>query len=192
MEKQEEEKASGQPGAEASGQGKRRMYKEIFGWVAVIVCAYVVAFFVTHCVVLKAEVPTGSMIPTIEVDDRLIGNRLAYLFSDPARGDIVIFPYPDNEKELFIKRVIGLPGETLKIVDGVLYIDGEIYEEPYLNEPMEGSFGPFTVPEGHYFVMGDNRNHSKDSRFWENTYVKRGKILAKAWFCYAPSRRFLK
>lgn len=189
MEKKEEKKTGS--GTETTGHGKRRMCMEIIRWVAVIVCAYGVAFFITHCVVLKAEVPTGSMISTIQIDDRLIGNRLAYLFSDPARGDIVIFPYPDDERELFIKRIIGLPGETIEAVDGVLYIDGTVYEEDYLNEPMRGSFGPFTVPAGHYFMMGDNRNHSKDSRYWKNTYVAREKILARAWFCYAPSWRFL-
>ena len=138
----------------------KSVFKELFSWVMVVVCAFVLAFVITHYVIIKAEVPTGSMISTIQIDDRLIGNRLAYLFSDPKRGDIVIFPYPDNEKETYIKRIIGLPGETLEIVDGVLYIDGKVYEEDYLNEPMTGSFGPFTVPEGHYFMMGDNRNRS--------------------------------
>ncbi len=173
-------------------QGGRRLGREILSWAAIVICAYAVAFFITRCVVLKAEVPSGSMISTIHIDDRLIGNRLAYLFSDPERGDIVIFPYPDNEKITYIKRIIGLPGETLEIVDGVLYIDGAVYEEDYLNEPMEGSFGPFTVPEGHYFMMGDNRNNSKDSRFWRNPYVAKEKISAKAWFRYKPSWEILK
>ncbi len=177
---------------EPDGKRRRRVVKEIFSWVMVVVCAYMVAKFATRCVVLKAEVPTGSMISTIQIDDRLIGNRLAYLFSEPERGDIIIFPYPDNEKITYIKRVIGLPGETVEIVDGVLYIDGAVYEEDYLNEPMEGSFGPYTVPAGHYFVMGDNRNHSRDSRFWVNTYVAKEKILAKAWFRYKPSWDVLK
>lgn len=176
----------------ATGHGAKKVLKELFSWVMVVVCAFVLAFVITHYVIIKAEVPTGSMIATIQIDDRLIGNRLAYLFSDPKRGDIVIFPYPDNEKETYIKRIVGLPGETLEIVDGVLYIDGEIYEEPYLNEPMEGSFGPFTVPEGHYFMMGDNRNHSWDSRYWTNHYVEKGKILGKAWLRYEPSWGLLK
>ena len=177
---------------EPDGKRRRRVVKEIFSWVMVVVCAYMAARFVTRCVVLKAEVPTGSMISTIQIDDCLVGNRLAYLFSEPERGDIIIFPYPDNEKITYIKRVIGLPGETVEIVDGVLYIDGAVYEEDYLNEPMEGSFGPYTVPVGHYFVMGDNRNHSRDSRFWVNTYVAKEKILAKAWFRYKPSWDVLK
>lgn len=186
--------AGAQSGEEAEPvvRGAKRVVKELFSWVMVVVCAFVLAFVITHYVIIKAEVPTGSMIPTIQIDDRLIGNRLAYLFSSPKRGDIVIFPYPDNEQEIYIKRVIGLPGETIEIVDGVLYIDGAVYEEDYLNEPMEGSFGPFTVPEGHYFMMGDNRNHSWDSRYWTNHYVAKNKILGKAWLRYEPSWGLLK
>ncbi len=178
--------------ADASSKRAKNVLKEFFSWVMVVVCAFVLAFVITHYVIIKAEVPTGSMISTIQIDDRLIGNRLAYLFSDPKRGDIVIFPYPDDERETYIKRIVGLPGETLEIVDGVLYIDGIVYEEDYLNEPMVGSFGPFTVPEGHYFMMGDNRNHSWDSRYWTNHYVEKGKILGKAWLRYEPSWGLLK
>ena len=170
----------------------RGVLRELFSWVMVVVCAFVLAFVITRYVIIKAEVPTGSMISTIQINDRLIGNRLAYLFSDPKRGDIVIFPYPDNEKETYIKRIVGLPGETLEIIDGVLYIDGEVYEEPYLNEPMKGSCGPFLVPEGHYFMMGDNRNNSWDSRYWTNHYVAKDKILGKAWLRYEPSWGLLK
>lgn len=177
---------------ESSVRGAKRVARELLSWVMVVVCAFVLAFIITHYVIIKAEVPTGSMIPTIQIGDRLIGNRLAYLFSDPKRGDIVIFPYPDDESQIYIKRVIGLPGETIEIVDGVLYIDGAAYEEDYLNEPMEGSFGPFTVPEGHYFMMGDNRNHSWDARYWTNHYVAKEKILGKAWLRYEPSWGLLK
>ncbi len=177
---------------DVSSKRAKNVLKELFSWVMVVVCAFVLAFVITHYVIIKAEVPTGSMISTIQIDDRLIGNRLAYLFSDPKRGDIVIFPYPDDERETYIKRIVGLPGETLEIVDGVLYIDGVVYEEDYLNEPMVGSFGPFTVPEGHYFMMGDNRNHSWDSRYWTNHYVEKGKILGKAWLRYEPSWGLLK
>ena len=179
-------------GDKASAGRTKNMIRELFSGVMVVVCAFVLAFVVTHYVIIKAEVPTGSMISTIQVGDRLIGNRLAYLFSDPKRGDIVIFPYPDNEEETYIKRIVGLPGETLEIVDGVLYIDGKVYEEDYLNEPMTGSFGPFTVPEGHYFMMGDNRNRSWDSRYWTNHYVAKSKILGKAWLRYEPSWGLLK
>ena len=170
-------------------QKPKSVLREVFSWIVV---AFVLAFIITHFIIIKAEVPTGSMESTIMVGDRLIGNRLAYLFSDPKRGDIVIFKCPDNEEETYIKRVIGLPGETIRIEDGVLYINDEVYEEDYLNEPMLGSYGPFTVPEGHYFMMGDNRNHSWDSRKWTNHYVAKNKIFGKAWLRYEPSIGLLK
>ena len=173
-------------------QKPKSVLREVFSWIMVIVVAFVLAFIITHFIIIKAEVPTGSMESTIMVGDRLIGNRLAYLFSDPKRGDIVIFKCPDNEEETYIKRVIGLPGETIRIEDGVLYINDEVYEEDYLNEPMLGSYGPFTVPEGHYFMMGDNRNHSWDSRKWTNHYVAKNKIFGKAWLRYEPSIGLLK
>ena len=173
---------------------KTNFLKKPVSWVLVEVCAYVLAFFVTTFVIIKAEVPTGSMISTIMIGDRLIGNRLAYLFSDPERGDIVMFPYPDNEEEIYIKRVIGVPGDTVQVKEGVLYLNGEVFEEDYLNEPMkkEEDTELFTVPEGCYFMMGDNRNHSWDSRYWEHPFVEKGKILGKAWFRYDPSWGLIK
>ena len=165
----------------------KKVVKEILSWVMVVLVAFLMAFIVTHYVIIKAEVPTGSMKDTIQVEDRLIGLRLAYLFSEPERGDIVIFKYPDDEKENYIKRVIGLPGEEIEIVEGLLYIDGVLYEENYIKEPMEGSFGPYEVPEDCYFMLGDNRNSSWDSRYWKNPFVKSEKILGKAWLRYEPS-----
>lgn len=169
-----------------------KIIKEIISWILVVVAAYVMAFLVTHYVIIKAEVPSGSMKDTIQVDDRLIGWRLAYLFSEPERGDIVIFELPDNPAETYIKRVIGLPGEKIEIVDGKLYINDEYYEEPYIKEEMKGSFGPFHVPEDSYFMLGDNRNHSLDARFWDEKYVTKDKIYGKAWLRYAPDITILK
>ena len=102
--------------------------------------------------------------------------------------DIVIFKFPDDESQLFIKRVIGLPNETVTIIDGKVYIDDnkEPLYEPYLAQEMVGTFGPYEVPENCYFMLGDNRNYSRDSRFWENTYVSKDKILGKALFRYFP------
>jgi len=100
----------------------------------------------------------------------------------------VIFKYPDNEDELFIKRVIGLPGDKIEIIDGLVYLNDskEPLEEPYLTVTPVGTYGPYEVPEGHYFMLGDNRNASKDSRLWINPYVAERKILAKAVFRYYP------
>ena len=108
--------------------------------------------------------------------DRLIGNRLAFLKDTPERGDVVIFHYPDDEEELYVKRVIGLPGEEVRIDDGKIYIDGSEtpLEEDYLKEEWTVATGPylFEVPDDCYLVLGDNRNDSWDARYWDNKYVK--------------------
>lgn len=162
--------------------------KEILDWVKVIITAVVVAIFLDSCIIVNAVIPSASMEDTIMTNDRIIGNRLAYLTKDPSRGDIVIFRYPDNEKELFIKRVIGTPGDTVEIKNGKVYINNssEPLDEPYLNVVPIGDFGPFNVPEDSYFMLGDNRNRSADSRFWNQPYVSKKKILGKAAFRYLP------
>ena len=152
------------------------------------------ALLLKNYVIINADVPTGSMENTIMPGDRLIGNRLAYIKSDPQRGDIIIFHYPDNEKELYVKRVIGLPGETIEILDGQIYVDGasEPLQEDYLKEEWTVATGPyrFEVPEGCYLVLGDNRNDSWDARYWTNTYVNQEKILGKAAIVYWPLQDF--
>ena len=126
------------------------------------------------------------MKDTINGGERIVGLRLAYAFSSPKRGDIIIFKYPDNESTKYVKRVIGLPGDTVSFKDGDVYINGEKLNEPYLKTQHSTytSVESYTVPEGSYFMLGDNRENSKDSRFWNNTYVKKQKILAKVMFRY--------
>ena len=140
--------------------------RELFQWVAAIVAAVLIALAIDNFVIVNAQIPSGSMENTIMTGDRVIGNRFAYSFSDPQRFDIIIFRYPDDESQLFIKRIIGLPGETVEIRDGKIYLNGsdEPLEDVQTKETMVGSFGPYTVPENSYFVMGDNRNGSSDSR----------------------------
>ena len=153
--------------------------RELLSWVLTFAVAIVAALFIKYCLIINADVPTGSMENTIMPGDRLIGNRLAYLKEGPQRGDIVVFHYPDNEKELFVKRVIGLPGESVHIEDAKVYIDGVELEEPYLKEEWTIATGTydFEVPEDCYLMLGDNRNNSKDARYWENKYVNIDKIL---------------
>ncbi len=160
--------------------------REIMEWVIVIEIAVALAFVLNMFIIVNAVIPTASMEPTIMRGDRVIGVRLSYVTKEPQRGDIVIFKYPDDEKQLFIKRIIGLPGDTVEIVDGDVYINGEYLEEPYLRVDAYGDYGPYYVPEGSYFMMGDNRNNSADSRFWNKTFVNRKKILGKAVFRYWP------
>ena len=157
--------------------------KEILSWLQIIVAAVVIAFVLNNFVIANSRIPTGSMENTIMSHSRVIGSRLSYIKDDPERGDIVIFRYPDNEKIYYVKRVIGLPGETVEVIDDTPL------DEPYLPEPMEGSYGPYEVPEGCYFMMGDNRNNSLDARFWDNKFVAKNKIVAKVLFCYYPFNR---
>ncbi len=167
-------------------------------YLKVIAIGALIAFLLCRFVIINAVVPTGSMIPTIQKQDRLIGFRVIYYFSDPERGDVVIFKCPDtrndneNYNKLYVKRVIGLPGETITIKAGQVIItttEGEtIYldESEYLNEapaadaPVNNT--SYTLGDDEYFMMGDNRNHSDDSRYWGN--VTRDRVLAKAVFKY--------
>lgn len=167
---------------------KKSFWNEVWEYVKMIIFVVVFVFIINNFLIINANIPSESMENTIMTGSQILGNRLSYLKENPHRYDIVIFKYPDNEAKLFIKRIIGLPGETVEIRDGKVYINGQ--EEPlddsYIPEPMEGSFGPYEVPENCYFMLGDNRNGSKDSRFWDNTYVKKDQILGKAVFRYYP------
>lgn len=163
--------------------------QEVWEWFKIIISAAAIAFFLNTFIIANSEVPSGSMENTIMTGDRVIGSRLSYKFGDPERGDIVIFRFPDNEEIYYVKRVIGLPGDTIDIADGHVYLNGsaEPMEEPYIREPMIPEEPMhFEVPEDSYFMMGDNRNYSSDARRWKNTYVKRDKLVAKVLFRYFP------
>ena len=135
---------------------KRNARKEVFSWVRMFATVIVVVFVLTHFIIINAKVPSGSMENTIMTHDRLIGFRFAYWFDEPQRGDIILFEYPVDEKQTYIKRVIGLPGETVEIRDGHIYIDGseKPLEEDYLKETWiwENDGYTFEVPEGCYFA----------------------------------------
>ena len=171
---------------------KGDMRKEVVSWIRMFVIVIAVVFVLTQFVIINVRVPSGSMENTIMTKDRLIGFRFSYWFDEPQRGDIILFSYPVDEKQTYIKRVIGLPGETVEIRDGKIYIDGS-------SEPLEEDY--LKVPEGCYFVLGDNRNDSEDGRFWaqialnegkastaeeaeQYSYVKKDEIKGKAIFKY--------
>ena len=170
---------------------KSKISREIFSWIKIIIIALAVALIINNFIIINANVPSGSMENTIMTGDRMIGLRTAYWFSSPKRGQVVIFKFPDNEDETFVKRVIGLPGETVHIKKGKIYINNskKPLKESYLKEEwVEGNDyeKPFKVPKDSYFCMGDNRNVSNDARYWNKKYVKKNKILAKAEFVYWP------
>ena len=169
---------------------KERSWKrEVFSWILCIIITIGLTEVITNFVIINANIPSGSMENTIMTGDKLIALRTAYWFNDPERGDIIIFEYPDNEEEWFIKRVIALPGETVEVRDGKVYINNSTtpLDEPYIKEEPVEDFGPYTVPKDGYFVMGDNRNNYNDARDWQTHYVRRDEILGKAWFRYYPS-----
>lgn len=168
---------------------KKERNKEIREWILLFVICFAVVFVVRAKVILVANVPTGSMLETIQLEDKVLGNRLAYKTTDPKRGEIIMFHAPDDG-ELYIKRLIGLPGEKVTIDNAQIYIDdsSEPLKENYLPEKWvdENDDFVFEVPEDSYLFLGDNRNESFDARDWENTYVSREDIVAKAEVIYFP------
>ena len=172
---------------------KKSIGKELWEYIKMIIFVLIFVLVVNNFLIINAKIPSPSMENTIMTGDRIFGNRLAYVLGDRQRFDIVIFRYPDDESQLFIKRIIGLPGETVEIIDGKVYIDGSEtpLDDSFTPETPTGNYGPYTVPENCYFMLGDNRNNSKDSRFWQNTFVERDAILGKAVLKYFPGIKFL-
>lgn len=201
--------------AKLSDEAKKKQQKaefnlkhEIISWILMFVAAVGIAAFVSNFVLMNAVVPTGSMETTIPTGSRMIGLRLAYTFSEPERGDIIIFKSPYNDDEDYVKRIIGLPGEKVVIEDSKVYIynqDGTLklgpLDEPYVKDKVwteQGEKYEFDVPEDRYLVLGDNRVNSKDARTWyneikasggnlEEVYIHKDKILAQALFIYWDS-----
>ena len=182
-----------EPEDEEEEKKPKSKLREAVEFLIPIVVAVIIAIILKSVVFANAVVPTGSMLNTIHEGDRIIASRLAYINEDPQRYDVIIFKYPDDETQIYVKRVIGLPGETVQVVNGVVYVtktDGEtiqLDDSFVTNGTPEGDFGPFEVPADSYFMMGDNRNSSWDSRFWNNKFVNKEKILGKVKFKYYPS-----
>ena len=160
----------------------KEIIKELSGWLLYIVLIIAFTWFVVTFVGQRTEVSGSSMETTLSDKDQLIVDKMTYRFRDPKRYDIVVFPYQYQDNTYYIKRIIGLPGETVQILSGMVYIDGMRLDEHYGNEIMENpgiAEEPLTLGEDEYFVMGDNRNNSKDSRYWEDPYVKGINIIGK-------------
>ncbi len=180
----------------------------IWEWVESIVVALILALVIRHFVIQAFKIPTGSMRMTLIEGDRIMVNKFIYgakiPFSDirlpglrqPKRGDVVVFVYPEDPKKDFIKRLIGLPGETVEIKKGNIYINGELCQDPalynryYYNRP-ETNYGsegaPVNVPEDSYYVLGDNSASSRDSRYWG--FVPKKNMLGNAILIYWPPHR---
>lgn len=154
------------------------------------VVAILLALFIRTYIAQAFKIPSESMVHTLLVGDHLLVNKLVYLFSEPERGDIIVFQYPQDRSRDFVKRVIGLPGETLELKNKTIYINGKPIDEPYaiyyeshFIPAGDESFGPVLIPKGRLFMMGDNRNNSQDSRVWGTLDINlvHGKAFIVHW-----------
>ena len=159
-----------------------------------ITIALVLAFFIRTFIAEPRYIPSDSMLPTLETGDRLVNEKISYRFTSPKFGDIVVFqPPPElqsrgySQDQAFIKRIIGTPGDTVKIDDGKVYLNGNILQEDYIKEPPLQAFQLVRVPQNQYFMMGDNRNDSNDSRYWG--FLPKKNMIGKAIFRFWPPGR---
>ena len=165
-------------------------------WGTPLISAVVIYLIITRLVFFNINVPTGSMKPTIEPGDRILVTRIHNL-DNLKSGDIVVF-HSDEFNENMIKRLIGLPNDVIEIKkDGTVYRNNEEIKEPYVKYQVKDNeiyfglhVGKYVVPEGHYLFLGDNRNNSKDSRYWENPYIAKGDIMGKGRITFFPFNRF--
>ncbi len=159
--------------------------REVREWVKALIVAVLLAWVLRSVVVQPYRVEGTSMETSLHDSERLFINRLVYHLRPPRRGEVVIVDLP-NENITIIKRIIGLPGETIEIRDGAVYIEGELLNEPYLTQATLDTYGPMEIPEEHYFVMGDNRGNSRDSRSLSIGFVPRSHIRGQAVLVFWP------
>ena len=177
---------------EKSMNDSKNMKKEIFHLLFYIILVFLTTFVIINFVGQRTVVQGQSMENTLFNHDNLIIDKLSYHFVNPKRFDIIVFPVESSEK-YYIKRIIGLPGETVQIMDGNIYINSELLEESYGKEIMNYSgiaSKPITLEENEYFVLGDNRNHSSDSRDPNVGIILEDSIIGKAWIRIWPLKRF--
>lgn len=180
-------------GPDETQEPKKSIGREILSFAGYLVVVLVITYLIVHFVGVRTEVIGTSMTPTLENGDNLIVEKLSYRFGDPQRYDIIVFPYPENPKKHYIKRIIGLPGETVQIMDGHVYINGELLDEDYGNAVMNNAgvaAEPVVLGSDEYFVLGDNRNNSEDSRYAAVGNIKRSDISGRAWLRIWPFKSF--
>lgn len=164
--------------------------EEIRSWIVSISLAIVLALLIRYFIVELYLVDGPSMRPTLQNSERLVVNKFIYRFRSPERGEILVFRYPRDPSRDFIKRVIAIPGDTIEIKGGQVYVNSTLLDEPYILSQTRGNYPLATVPEGHIFVMGDNRNNSEDSRFADVGFVPFDLIKGKAMLIFWPVDQF--
>lgn len=164
--------------------------------VVIVLMALILAVVIKGFIIDNRNIPTSSMYPTVPAESRILVNKFTYHFNEVEYGDIIVFEPTDETKaeagidDDMLKRVIGMPGDTVEVKDGTLYINGTPQEEPYLAEAIEYDFGPITVSDDCIFVLGDNRNLSFDSHAWSNPMVPLDNVKGKAFMIYWPKDNF--
>ena len=174
---------------QAKGNSKQKKGSFLKDMLIILLSAIAIATFLKLFIVDSRVVPSSSMYPTIQIGDRIILNKLAYLGSlEPERGDIIVCKPPAelNSRYDLVKRIIGLPGETLEVKNGLVYINGEPIEEDYLNEVPIYTYNQILIPDDCYFLLGDNRNQSLDSHYWADPFIDISDIKGKVVGCYWP------
>jgi signal peptidase I len=159
--------------------------RELLEWGKALVVAVVLALAIRTFLLQPYRVEGTSMVPTLHDGERLFLNRIVYRLHPPKRGDVVVIPLPDEGISI-VKRIIGLPGDAVEIKNGSVWIDGTQLVEPYLAGPTLGNFGPVQVPEGRVFVLGDNRQASRDSRYSSVGFIEYARVKGKALLVYWP------
>lgn len=175
---------------ELEEQGKSKSTaKEVLDWILYIGIVLILSWLIVTFVGVRTVVDGQSMEPTLQDGNNLIVDKLSYRFRDPKRCEIIVFPYKYEENTYYIKRIIGLPGETVQVKNGEVYIDGEILGEDYGAEAMEDAgiaSDPIELGTDEYFVLGDNRNHSSDSRDPSVGVLRREDLIGRAWIRIYP------
>ncbi len=175
---------------EVEKSNEKSIMRELFGWVLYILIVVGLTYLILTYVGQRTRVSGHSMETTLSDGDNLIVDKLSYRFGDPKRYDIIVFPYKYKENTYYIKRIIGLPGETVQVTDGYAYIDGELLESDVYGAEIMDNSGiagePLTLDEDEYFVLGDNRNNSSDSRDPSVGILTREDLLGRAWIRIYP------
>ena len=172
---------------------EKSILRELGSWLLYLLFVLAFSYVIITYVGQRTRVDGESMETTLHNNDNLLVDKISYRFREPKRFEIIVFPYQYRENTFYIKRIIGLPGETVQVMDGYVYIDGEQLDEHYGNELMENpgiAAEPLTLEEDEYFVLGDNRNHSSDSRDPSVGVIKRENLLGRAWIRIWPFNRF--